>query len=377
MRVCSVTPHLPPEQAANALLPRQIGDALSARGVRTVYVTHPPAAASVAARSADIAYVPRRGRGAFARSGAGAALAAARMMTGALTSIRSADVVHLHGNGLIIEIAQMLAQRWRKPQVITLYGTDVWHHEPARHARFARVARQARHRVFYSRGLLEFARPLGLAPDPSSVIYAPVPQTFHTLSSDERAAVRRELGVGHGPLLLTVKRLHEVAGHDVLLQAAARLSAAQSDAQFWIVGEGDRRPALEAQARSLGLGSRVRFLGLLGNETLWRLYAAADLFVLPSRLESWGTVMLEALACGTRVVATDTVGGVEVHEHFADDVALAPKEDADGLAAAIDAALVSTRRVGERTRERLQAEFSVAACAGRYLDVYQSVQHAG
>ena len=115
-------------------------------------------------------------------------------------------------------------------------------------------------------------------------------------------------------------------------------------------GEGDLRPALEAKARDLGLAAKVRFLGMLDNDTLWRFYAAADLFVLPSRLESWGTVMLEALACGTRVVATDTVGGVEVHAHFPDDVMLAPKENAAGLATVIAHALARDGQARGRRR---------------------------
>lgn len=377
MRVCSITPHLPPEQAANALLPRQLGDELASHGVTTIYVAHPPASGVPAPASPGTAYVARRGRGVLARTRAGALLAAVRMTRGAAASIRSADLVHLHGNGFIVETARFLAERWRKPYVITLYGTDVWHHDPGRHRRFASVVHGARHRIFYSQGLLEFARPLGLAAEPSSVIYAPVPPTFLAPASEVRAALRRELGVGEAPLLLTVKRLHEVAGHDVLLRALTFVARGRPDVVLWIVGEGDRRAALEAQVRDLGLGSRVRFLGMLGNETLWRLYAAADLFVLPSRLESWGTVMLESLACGTRVVATDTVGGYEVHAHFPEDVMLAPRENPEALAAAIARALAGLGRVGEATAIGLRAEFSVAGCAARYLGIYRSVLHAG
>jgi teichuronic acid biosynthesis glycosyltransferase TuaC len=298
------------------------------------------------------------------------------MARGAYAPIRSCDLVHLHGNGFIIEMGRFLAERCRKPYVITLYGTDVWHHDPARHARFAQVVEGARHRIFYSQGLLEFARPLGLAPAPSGVIYAPVPATFHPLDALARTALRRELAVGDARLLLTVKRLHEVAGHDVLLRAFQRVAGEHPDTALWIVGQGELRSKLEAQARDLGLASQVRFLGMLDNDTLWRLYAAADLFVLPSRLESWGTVMLESLACGTRVVATDTVGGAEVHSHFPEDVMLAPRESAEGLATAIGRALAAHERVSAAAEQRLRQEFSVEGCATRYLDIYRSALHA-
>lgn len=377
LRVCSITPHLPPEQAANALLPRQLGDALIPHGVVTSYVSHPPAGGIPPAVARDVVYVPRRGRGTVARSRAGALLAAATMAVGARAAVRRSDLVHLHGNGFIIETGHVVARRYRRPTIVTLYGTDVWHHDEAKHARFGRVVREASARVFYSRGLLEFARPLGLAPDPSAVIYAPVPSTFRALDDRERAALRRELGIGDAPLLLTVKRLHDVAGYDVLLDAFARMAPAMRDAQLWIVGEGERRRDLEAQARRLGLGAQVRFLGLLGNDTLWRFYGAADLFVLPSRLESWGTVMLEALACGTRVVATDTVGGMEVQTHFPQDVMLAPKENPAALADAVVSALATRARAGGETARTLRSTFSVAGCAAAYLDVYKAAVHAG
>lgn len=375
MRVCAVTPHMPPEQAANALLPRQLGDALAAHGVTTSYVSHPPVL-SHATASGDAVLVPRRGRGVLARTRAGALLAAAAMARGARTPIQRSDLVHLHGNGFIIEVAQRLAVRYGKPYVVTLYGTDIWHHDARRHARFGRVVRNARCRVFYSRGLRSFGQTLGLAPDPSEVIYAPVPPAFRAPAHDERETLRRELGAGNRPIVLTVKRLHEVAGYDVLLRAVPRLRAAQPDAQFWIIGEGALRPALEAQARDLGVASHVRFLGLVANELLWQYYAAADLFVLPSRLESWGTVMLEALACGTPVVATETAGGAEVHMHFPDDVTLAPVEDAEALASAAASGLQRGTRVSDGTADRLRTQFSTSACAAAYLDVYRRATRA-
>ncbi len=376
MRVCAITPHMPPEQAANALLPRQLGEELASHGVTTTYVTHPPVLSRAAAPSPDVAFVPRRGRGLLARTRAGALLAAAAMARGARAPIRQSDFVHLHGNGFIIEVGQRLAVRYGKPYIVTLYGTDIWHHDARRHARFGGVVRDARCRVFYSRGLRTFAEPLGLAPQPAEVIYAPVPATFHALDRSDRDALRRELGAGDRPVVLTVKRLHDVAGYDVLLRAVPRLREARPDTQFWIIGDGALRPALEAQARDLGVASHVRFLGLVANESLWQYYAAADLFVLPSRLESWGTVMLEALACGTPVVATETAGGAEVHMHFPDDVMLAPVEDAEALASAVASALARGSRVTGRAAERLRTQFSPSACAAAYLDVYRLATRA-
>ena len=370
MRVCMISPHLPPEQAANALLPVMLGQELALHGVLARYVTHPMPQGDRPAAVASVAYVPRRPGDPFSRSPAGALLAGGRMALGSWRAIRRSDLIHLHGNGFVVEVGGWLAQRCRKPYVITLYGTDIWHHDPVRHARFARVVRGAACRVFYSQGLLDFARGLGLAPDPSVVIYAPVASTFHPVDDQARHTIRRDLGVGDEPLLLTVKRLHPVAGHETLLHALPMVMRDFPAARLWLIGEGELRPALEARARDLGVAAQVRFLGRLDHDSLWRYYAAADLFVLPSHLESWGTVMLEALASGTPVVASRTAGGLEVYAHFPEDVVLVEKENPQALAAEICGALRLRRRTTAATQHRLRTEFSVSRCTEQYLAVY-------
>lgn len=366
MRVCMVTPHLPPEQSANALLPALLGDALARRDVRTDYVSH------LRARDAglEVTYVPRRGRGTFSRSRAGAVVAGTRMALGASRTIGANDLIHLHSNGFIVEIGAWLAKRHRKPYVITLYGTDVSAYDPSRNARFGRVVRQAACRVFYSRGLLQHAERVGLSPLPSAVIYAPVSAAFHPVDEHTRQSIRRECGITDEPLLLTVKRLHPVAGHEMLLRAMPAVLATFPKTRLWIAGDGELRRDLEEHTRTLGIQSHVRFLGRVDNSSLHRYYTAADLFVLPSAVESWGTVMLEALACGTPVVTTDTVGGVEVRETFPQDVQVVPKGMAEHLAAAVCAELQRNRRATSDTLDRIRTSFSVESCATQYLDVY-------
>jgi glycosyltransferase involved in cell wall biosynthesis len=373
MRVCMISPHLPPEQSANALLPVMVGNELTSHGVDTSYVAHRPIGQPRPPSIDHVVYVPRRGRGRLSRTLGGAVIAGGRMALGARRSISGSDLVHLHSNGLIIEVGWVLAKRYRKPHVITLYGTDIWHHDPARHERFGRVVRDAVCRVFYSQGLLDFASNLGLAPDPSMVIYAPVPSTFRPVKPDRREALRWDLGVGDAPLLLTVKRLHPVGGHEDLLRAVPAILREFPDAQLCFAGDGGLRPVLEALAIDLGIASHVRFLGRVDNDVLWRWYAAADVFVLPSRLESWGTVMLEALACGTPVVATATAGAREVQSHFPTDVALVEIGKADAIAAAVNRRLLDARRTEPATLSALRERFSPQRCAAEYLGVYETI----
>ena len=371
MHVCMVTPHMPPEQAANALLPSVLARELARTGHRTTFLTH-PAAGSPQSTLGKTVYVTRRGRGPLARSPLGAVSTATRFGVAAARAFRGVDLVHLHSNGFIIDVVGWMAARMARPSVVTLYGTDIWHFDPARHGRFAAVVRGAAQRVFYSRALRERAVELGLATPDAPVIYAPVDEMFQARADAERAAIRRSLGVD-GPLVLTVKRLHPVAGYEDLLKAFAIIAPRVPDARLFVAGGGELRADLERQAEAAGIASRVRFLGLVNHHDLPRYYTAADLFVLPSRLESWGTVMLEALACGTRVVATATAGAREALGFFDDDLRLTAVGEPEALAVAVERALGEPRRASERTLERIASTFRPAGCARAYRAIYDAV----
>ncbi len=127
---------------------------------------------------------------------------------------------------------------------------------------------------------------------------------FHP--APDRRRVRAELGLPiDRPLLLTVRNLETRMGLDTLLSAMAVVARGAPDAHLLIGGAGSLRPALEAQARALGLDKQVTFLGFVAEADLPRYYQAADVFVLPTReLEGFGLVTVEALACGTPVLGT-------------------------------------------------------------------------
>ncbi|PFG73576.1 glycosyltransferase [Tepidiforma thermophila] len=127
-----------------------------------------------------------------------------------------------------------------------------------------------------------------------------------------RAEARASLGLPlDRPVLLWVGRLEKLKGLEILLDAVAGLE--RDDALLLIVGGDDRaaplRAELEAQARALGIAGRVRFTGAVDHAALPRYYSAADVCVVPSFYESFGLVAVEAMACGTPVVAS-RVGGL-------------------------------------------------------------------
>jgi glycosyltransferase involved in cell wall biosynthesis len=120
----------------------------------------------------------------------------------------------------------------------------------------------------------------------------------------ERAAARARLDVS-GRVLVSAGNLVASKGHDIAIEALAALP----DATLLIVGEGPELRALQGLAQRRGVAARVRFLGLVPHERMAEVYSAADVSVLASAREGMPNVVLESLACGTPVVATD-VGGI-------------------------------------------------------------------
>jgi glycosyltransferase involved in cell wall biosynthesis len=378
VRVCHVSPHLPPDQAANALLPAELGAWAAARGDRVTFVAHAPAQGRPAAGplAGPVQWVPRRGP----RTGLRHRLRidawrSARQMTAALDrAARDADLLHLHSNGLIIEVAAAWARRRRLPYVLTLYGTEIWHYRRRRPIDpFARAYRGAAAVTFYSQRLLERARALGLDHRAMSVVYPAVGDAFAPQDDATRTAWRAALGITEPRVALNVKRLHELAGQRFLIDAFARVSRGRRDRRLVVCGTGPLRQELDEQARAAGVSARVTFTGLLPNDEVARYAAVADVFVLPSLLEALPTVAVEALASGTPVVSADHPGGLELHELFGDDVLIVPRGNVDLLAGAIDEALREPRRVAARTLDLVAAQFRRNAVQAAYDAVYARV----
>ena len=135
-----------------------------------------------------------------------------------------------------------------------------------------------------------FAAPVHVLPNPIRLAsWGGVPRAEH--------ATKRAVAVG---------RLVPQKGFDVLIASFAVLADNYPDWQLVIYGEGADRVALETTARRLSLGDRVALLGV--GKDMRAAFAAADLFVLPSRYEGYPNVLLEALASGCAVIATDCPG---------------------------------------------------------------------
>jgi glycosyltransferase involved in cell wall biosynthesis len=376
VHILHVTPHLPPDQAANALLPWHLGGWARASGDTVEYAAHPPRAGGPTTATGSVTWIARRSGGLFNRGlRLGSVLAAARVRRALAPLVARADLVHVHSNGLLAELAVLMASRRRTPVVLTLYGTEIWHYSVRRFGPdlFTKAYHAASLVTFYSDRLMTRARELGLSRRGMRVIYPPVGPEFVWHDPSAQAAAREALGIGHRHLLLNVKRLHPLAGQRYLIEAMNEIVRMHPDTRLVVCGAGSLLDELQYAARTAGVERHVTFAGLVDNTMVARYCAAADVFVLPSLLEALPTVAVEALACGTPVISTDNPGGLELNDVFGPDVTVVPREQPMALASAISDFLRHKRRTLDDTREKLDRLFRPAAVAAQYREVYERV----
>ena len=181
-----------------------------------------------------------------------------------------------------------------------------------------------------------------------------------------REEARSRLGLAPGPLVASVGNLVRGKGHHVVLRALARIPGARG----LIVGRGPEERRLREEASTLGISSRVDFRGEMPQRALRDVYAAADVLVLASASEGWPNVLLESLACGTPVVATD-VGAVR--EILCDESLgrVVQTQDEAEVAAAISAVLADA--TDPLVRRAFAERFSWDAVSQAQIGLFEGV----
>jgi glycosyltransferase involved in cell wall biosynthesis len=205
--------------------------------------------------------------------------------------------------------AMHLAAEFSRPFVVTGRGTDLnlipRYAGPRR--QIERVTRAAAHMITVADALKGYLRDLGVPDERVTVLRNGVDLAFFH-PADERAVVRRQLGFGTRPTLLSVGHLIERKGHHLVIEAMCDLP----HMDLVIAGDGPQEGALRDLVTRRSLQERVRFAGRLSQDHLREHYQAVDALVLASSREGWANVLLEAMACGTPVVATPVDGTPEV-----------------------------------------------------------------
>jgi len=181
---------------------------------------------------------------------------------------------------------------------------------------------------------------------------------------------RADYGVpGDAPLLMALGRLHESKAFDILIRAVKEVP----QGYLWIAGEGPDREKLQKLIDSLGLGARVKLLGWRSDRAA--LFDAADICVLPSRYEPFGTVFVQAWAHKTPLIVSDADGPAQFVRHEEDGL-IFPKDDVPALTGSIqrligDSAL--SQRLVSNGYARYEGEFTKEKTVQVYLDYFRDI----
>ena len=157
---------------------------------------------------------------------------------------------------------------------------------------------------------------------------------------------------------------------DVLIAAAPRILERHPDAEFLIAGDGKHRQPLVEQARALGVLDRVRFLG--HRDDVAAVHAMSDVFVLPSRSEAFPNAVMEAMASGLPVVASD-VGGIPELVRDGRTGRLVPPGDSGALAAAMLDLFDNPQRLaafGREGRRQIERTYSFERMVSQFEELY-------
>lgn len=210
-----------------------------------------------------------------------------------------------------------------------------------------------------------------LSPDRIEVVYKGIDPAPYLAAPEEGAALRRELGIAaDAPVVGFVGQIIERKGIPDLVWSIPRVVERVPGVKFLFAGEGKLLEFLLAKTRELGVADRVIHAGF--RRDVPAVMKAIDLLVLPSVVEGFGYVLVEAMAAGKPVVATNVSSIPEIVQHDATGI-LVDVHDAEALAAAIAAVLGSGdrgRAMGERGRAVMLDKFTLERMVDRVEGVF-------
>ena len=286
---------------------------------------------------------------------------------------RGVGVVHL-GNIRPCGYAVMMARRMRHfPYVVYVNGGDLLREERKVGEQGLKrwsardILGQARGIVANSGWTADLARRVMRSsgvrtlPEVAAIDLGTDPAHFHP--GRDRGTLRRQLGIGDAPLLVTIARLVPHKGQDTVIDALPHLDPA---VHYLVVGDGEFRAAFEARAAERGVAGRVHFLGAVSDEIVAEAYATASVYVGMSRLdhginvEGFGISFVEASASGVPVVAGDS-GGVRSAVRDGETGLVITPDDAGLLASTVRGLLSNDARrraMGAAGRRAVEAHYN-------------------
>lgn len=277
------------------------------------------------------------------------------------------DVTHLHFPYPVGEVSQLLLGYGRS--TIITYHSDVVKQQ--RILRFynpllRRILQRADRILPTSENYIDsspYLRPLRhkCTPVPLSVNAKPFMEATPLLERNGRLR------------LLFVGQHRYYKGVDDLIRAMSQI-----DAELLVGGDGVMRPTWESVARSAGVTDKVRFLGRVSDEELPRLFASADIFVLPAnaRAEAFGKVLMEAMATGLPCITTEVGSGTSFIVQDGVTGLVVPKQSPEGLITAVNHLLAHPQlrqKMGQAGQQRVLTQFTVEQMVQRVDNVYREL----
>lgn len=289
------------------------------------------------------------------------------------------DVVHVHSPMLETPLVALVCRLRRKPLVITHHGDLILPKGPLNRAiqwgvaqLWKPAARNAARLIAYSDDYAAHSRYLKDHLDSVTAVLPPV--TVPEPEAGRVEELRRRLDVQGAPVIGYAGRFVEEKRPDLLLSALPAIHRTVPDAKLVFAGQYELPyERYHGRCRELiaARGEDVRFTGLLEDDAdLAAFYALCDVLVLPSQSECFGLVQVEAMLCGTPVVATD-IPGARVPISLTGMGRIAPPADPAGLGDAI-AEVLRNRSVYLRTRDEVEQVFSLERTVSAVEDVLRS-----
>jgi glycosyltransferase involved in cell wall biosynthesis len=285
---------------------------------------------------------------------------------------RDVSVIHAHNVGPLVFGGLASRLGLRRPTVVYSEHNQIYSAGRSGRRKFIFYVRLADHVVAVSHDLRRTLVSKVHPTVPVRVIHNGIDGTQFSMTSGEE--VRRELGIGEEDILIgSGVVLSKQKGMPYLLRAAKGVIAREPRARFVVAGDGPLRKDLERSAAHLGLGDRFRFLGYRSD--MPRVISAFDIYVLPSLWEGLPLALLEAMAMGKPIVATEVGGNPEVVQDGVNGF-IVPRRDAASLQDALIRICrddLFRRRAQRVNRSRFESDFSLTAMVNAHERLYEEV----
>jgi glycosyltransferase involved in cell wall biosynthesis len=299
-------------------------------------------------------------------------------------SVENIDIIHAHTVFPAGVAAKQIAEKYKKPFIITTHGADFYKCIPdisklrkinpysmKERNLVLEVLNNANNVICVSEG---FARDVKDFSPKANVQVIPNDYSEELFFPQDKNMTREILGIPKSKrVILSVGNFVETKGHDYLIKAISSIVHHNPEIMLILIGGGELRKQYKRTCARLNLTKNVMILDKVNHENLANWYNAADIFVLPSINETFGIVLLEAAACGLPIIATNTAGPSQVIDDGVDGL-IVTKKNVKELSDAILSLLSNEnklREIGNNALKNIPTKF--AKTTDSIIDIYKRI----